>query len=205
MVQAHLGRLPSSERAALRARVEPYLHFRAEMEVFHKEFLSHVCTKKCFESRHSDCCNREGIAVFFSDIVVCSLCATEEEADRLIQALKEDAADLKCVYLGDCGCLWPIKPIVCEMFLCDHAKIAVLSGNVHAREQWEDLCIREKRFTWPDRPVLFDELESLFIQAGYESPLMYFHRSPGLLRVKGLLRRPVTSSGPPTRRPHQNP
>ena len=38
--------------------------------------------------------------------------------------------------------------------------------------------------TWPDRPVLFDELEKLFIKEGYDSPLMYCHKSPGLLRLK---------------------
>jgi hypothetical protein len=31
---------------------------------------------------------------------------------------------------------------------------------------------------------LFDELEQLFIDAGYRSPLMYLHNGPGLLRVK---------------------
>jgi hypothetical protein len=46
--------------------------------------------------------------------------------------------------------------------------------------------------------VLFDDLESLFIQAGHDSNLMYFHNSPGLLKVKsqaaadgkGSLRKP---------------
>ncbi|MFC1494817.1 hypothetical protein ACFL6W_06030 [Thermodesulfobacteriota bacterium] len=42
----------------------------------------------------------------------------------------------------------------------------------------------EKCFTWPDKPVLFDELEALFIKKDFDSPLMYFHKSPGLLRVK---------------------
>jgi hypothetical protein len=27
-------------------------------------------------------------------------------------------------------------------------------------------------------------LEALFIEAGFDSPLMYLHRSPGLLRLK---------------------
>jgi len=41
-----------------------------------------------------------------------------------------------------------------------------------------------RRFKWPDRPVLFDTLEKLFLDAGFHSPLMYLHTSPGLLRVK---------------------
>jgi len=43
---------------------------------------------------------------------------------------------------------------------------------------------KRKRFTWPDQPVLFDDLESYFMKSGYRSPLMYLHNSPGLLRVK---------------------
>jgi len=32
--------------------------------------------------------------------------------------------------------------------------------------------------------TLHDELENFFIEAGCNSPLMYLHRSPGLLRLK---------------------
>ena len=35
----------------------------------------------------------------------------------------------KCVFLGHEGCLWRIKPIVCEMFLCDAAENVVLKEN----------------------------------------------------------------------------
>jgi hypothetical protein len=48
---------------------------------------------------------------------------------------------------------------------------------------------REKHFRWPDRPVLFDDLEKYFMAAGYSSPLMYLNNSPGLLRVKELARK----------------
>ncbi|CAB1071247.1 hypothetical protein D1AOALGA4SA_1164 [Olavius algarvensis Delta 1 endosymbiont] len=41
-----------------------------------------------------------------------------------------------------------------------------------------------QHFTWPDRPVLFDDLESYFLKTGCRSPLMYLHNSPGLLRIK---------------------
>jgi len=65
-----------------------------------------------------------------------------------------------------------------------HAKDAVLEKDSNLRAQWEKLLFRERRYTWPSRPVLFDKLEELFIRAGFDSPLMYFHHSPGLLRVK---------------------
>jgi len=50
--------------------------------------------------------------------------------------------------------------------------------------RWQKLQRQEKSFTKPDRPVLFDDLERFFIERGYESPLMFFHHSPGLLRLK---------------------
>ncbi|MGD2030721.1 MAG: hypothetical protein PVG86_12380, partial [Desulfobacterales bacterium] len=49
---------------------------------------------------------------------------------------------------------------------------------------WNELKQRKKIYTWPDRPVLFDDLERYFMNAGYSSPLMYLHNSPGLLRIK---------------------
>jgi hypothetical protein len=143
-----------------------------------------LCTKKCFTSRSSACCGREGIATFFADVVINALCSTDEQLDLLEQALRQDPGGFKCVYIGKSGCLWRIKPIVCEMFLCDEAKNTVLRPDPVLLRQWEELRVREKEYTWPDKPVLFDELEALFIRAGCDSPLMYFHRSPGLLRIK---------------------
>jgi hypothetical protein len=51
------------------------------------------------------------------------------------------------------------------------------------------LLLKERQFTWPDKPILFDDLEELFVLAGLKSSLMYCHLSPGLLRVKAQSRR----------------
>ena len=154
------------------------------MAQFQEKAFAEVCTQKCFTSQDSACCNREGIATFFADVVVNVWLSSDDEVEALLQALAKDRGGHKCVYLNQNGCLWRLKPIVCEMFLCEHAKDTVFAEDTTLAEEWEELRSREKQYTWPDRPVLFDELEELFIQSGYESPLMYFHRSPGLLRVK---------------------
>jgi hypothetical protein len=70
------------------------------------------------------------------------------------------------------------------MFLCGPAKAKVFSEHREAQAEWLDLERRRKEFTWPDRPVLFDAIETYFIAAGCSSSLMYLHNSPGLLRVK---------------------
>jgi hypothetical protein len=70
------------------------------------------------------------------------------------------------------------------MFLCEHARKTVFDRDPGAQHHWQRLRQREKTYTWPSRPVLFDYLETVFIEAGYDSSLMYFHNSPGLLKVK---------------------
>ena len=184
MVHRHLRGLPASGVEALKQTVQPYLGFRAEVRAFQEHYLSDVCTQKCFTNQMSACCTRESIATFFADVVINVLLSSDEEVDSLLKALSADRAGFKCIYLGQTGCLWHLKPIVCEMFLCDHAKEILQRKRQDLWRLWEDLRLQEKTFTWPDRTVLFDELENQFMEAGLESPLMYFHRSPGLLRVK---------------------
>ncbi len=184
MVRRHLSKLSEVELERLKRRVRPYLRFRGDVADFQKYYFSEVCTEKCFTSQTSACCGREGIATFFADVLINVLLSTAQEVDALLQRLSEDQGGLKCVYLSEKGCLWRVKPIVCEMFLCDYAKETVLGKDESLKERWEHLRHREKRYTWPSRPVLFDELEEIFIWAGFDSPLMYFHRSPGLIRVK---------------------
>lgn len=163
---------------------KPYLRFREDVAWFQSEFFSETCTEKCFTGRTSACCGREGIATFFADVVINLLLSTSEEIETLEKTIIKDQESLKCVYLEKSGCLWRLKPIVCEMFLCEHAKVPVLGKNRALLDQWQGLRRQDKSFTWPDKSVLFDEIEAIFLNLGIESPLMYFHRSPGLLRVK---------------------
>ncbi|MBW1743913.1 MAG: hypothetical protein JRJ47_10885 [Deltaproteobacteria bacterium] len=184
LVRNHLKTRSSSELSRLRTRIRSYLRFRKETARFLQGYFSEVCTHKCYRDHHSACCGREGITTFFADVVINALVSSDEEIDRLVQALQVPNVGLKCVYLGKRGCLWRIKPIVCEMFLCEDARKTVFGKALNAHARWERLRWREKRYTWPDRPVLFDDLETVFIQAGCASNLMYFHNSPGLLKVK---------------------
>ena len=101
-----------------------------------------------------------------------------------LSILHKPNTGFKCVYLTESGCRWKVKPIVCEMFLCDTAKETVLAQNPQTKRQWDLIEEKRRQYTWPDQPVLFDKLEELFVEAGYRSPLMYLHNSPGLLRVK---------------------
>lgn len=184
MVRRYLKGPPRGKISRLKSRVRHYMRFRADVARFQREYFSDLCTQNCFTSRTSACCGREGIATFFADVVINILHSSDEEVDALLQTLSEDSGGLNCVYLTDNGCLWQIKPIVCEMFLCQSAKEAILECDDHLRSQWERLRRREKKYTWPRRPVLFDLLEEVFIREGFDSPLMYFHHSPGLLRIK---------------------
>ena len=184
MVRQYLSSLPNSELRWLKQRIKSYLQFRKVVDSFQDEHFADICSEKCFTSRTSACCGREGIITFFADVVINVLLSTSTEIDTLLETLEGDTGGFNCVYLNESGCIWRSKPIVCEMFLCDHAKNLVLADNEKLASQWQKLRRRERMYTWPTRPVLFDELEVLFRNAGFDSPLMYLHKSPGLLRLK---------------------
>ena len=80
--------------------------------------------------------------------------------------------------------MWRIKPIICEMFLCDRALEGMKAADPQAMTVWQRLVNEAQGFRWPDRPVLFDLIETRFLAAGLCSSLMYLHNSPGLMRIK---------------------
>ena len=184
LVQGYLANLALDARQALESRIADYLLFRGDVDAFLDAHFSEICTLKCFKSKISACCSRDGIITFFGDVVVNALVTPEEEINALRSVLQKPNKGFKCIYLGKQGCMWRVKPIVCEMFLCKSAFQEVLAPKPEAANTWEELQLRKKLFTWPDRPVLFDDLERILLDAGYSSSLMYMHNSPGLLRVK---------------------
>lgn len=188
MVHKHLSGLSVTERRRLEAEAADYLLFRKDVDRFLSEYFGDLCTQKCYQSKLSACCSREGIITFFADVVINALLSRDEELETLLTVLQKPNDGFKCIYLGEKGCLWKIKPIVCEMFVCEPAKKQIFAEKPTARKAWEGLKRREKEFTWPDKPVLFDRLEAYFMDAGFSSPLMYLHNSPGLLRVKSKVK-----------------
>jgi len=186
MVRQHLASLTEHELENLRERTADYLVFRQDVDAFLKKYFSDLCTQTCYHNQLSACCTKEGIITFFADGVVNALESSEEQLETLQERLAFPHQGNKCIYLGDRGCLWQMKPLVCEMFLCAKAEKEVLAENSRARKTWESLKQREKTFRWPDQAILFDDLEEIFIRAGYSSTLMYLHNSPGLIRIKAM-------------------
>ena len=184
MVRRYLAQISEAERETLKERLTGYLMFRDAVDAFQENYFCDICNHKCYQSKLSACCSRDGIIIFFADVIINALMAGPAALERLQDVLTHPHEGFKCVFLGHEGCLWRIKPIVCEMFLCDAAENAVLKENPVARKRWDALVRQRKIYTWPDRPVLFDTLEQICIEAGYTSPLMFLHNSPGLLRVK---------------------
>ncbi|MBU2522092.1 MAG: hypothetical protein KKD50_07675 [Proteobacteria bacterium] len=184
MVQQYFENLSPSKRRELESLVADYLLFRKDIDIFLSEYFGSICTQSCYQSNISACCTREGIITFFADVVINFLVSQKDEIEVLFKVLQRPNNDFKCIYLGDQGCFWRVKPIVCEMFLCESAKKKVFLEKPRAKDKWDELNKRKKLFTWPDRPVLFDVIEKYFIVEGFNSSLMYMHNSPGLLRVK---------------------
>ena len=184
-IRRQLEAMNTAARNAIAAEMADYLAFRRDVAEFHSGHFAGICTEKCYQSRLSACCSRDGIIIFFADMVINMLVSDSAEINRMEQAVRNPEIDFKCIYLTQTGCLWKIKPVVvCEFFLCDEAENRVFNTRPQALTQWKTFGETKKRFTWPDRPVLFETLEKNFMGRGCDSPLMYLHKSPGLIRLR---------------------
>ena len=177
-------RMPAPERKALRQAVQDYVRFREEVDAFLKERFHGHCTTACYLNHRSACCSKDGILTFWADLVVEAVDSGMQRIAAMPAHIETPDIAHKCIYLSTGGCRWRIRPLVCAMFLCDAAQQAVFSRDPGSGRFWQALCRRARSFRWPDRPVLFDLIESRFMALGCRSPLMYLHTSPGLLRVK---------------------
>jgi hypothetical protein len=184
LVCRHLPDIEENGLDDLEEEIADYMAFRKDVDAFLAKHFSQICTQSCYKSHRSACCTKEGIITFFADVVVNVHQSSQKEIGAMLSVLTSPHDGTKCIYLGENGCLWHVKPLVCEMFLCTQAEVSVFSENRVLQERWLDLKHREKSFRWPDQPVLFDDIEAVFLSAGVSSPLMYLHNSPGLLRVK---------------------
>lgn len=185
-----LRHLPAREISAMRQMSGAYLQFRSELDAFLGRHFSAACNRQCFRDRRSACCSKDGIVVFFADVVINVLFSAPPEVAALIDRLQHPQRVDKCIYLAANGCGWRIRPIVCAMFLCDRARQEILAPDPGLQRQYAHFEARRKTFTWPDRPVVFDALEKCFLRQGLRSTLMFLNTGPGLLRVKkkaGLL------------------
>ncbi|WP_155315140.1 hypothetical protein [Desulfosarcina alkanivorans] len=184
MVRHGLMQLGEARRKKLIETVGDYMQFRRLVDDFLNRYFNEICTRTCYQSRTSACCARDSIITFFADTVIDALHATPAQLDRLETKLCRVNAGHRCVYLGSEGCVWTVRPVVCAMFLCDRAMDTVFRRAPEAKGLWASLRRQEKKFKWPDRPVLFDDLEKVFLDMGCQSTLMHLNLSPGLLRVK---------------------
>lgn len=176
--------LSERERMELRGYLNSYLKFREELAAYQQQHFGAFCRATCFENRISACCGFESIFTFFADQVIAYILSTPERMEAIFRKLEQPNRSSHCVFLGEKGCMWSLSPISCAMFLCDQAKQSVFDRDQHAKVVWEEFLRVEKDHTHPTKPVLFDDIESYFMLLGVESPFMYFHQSPGLLRLK---------------------
>ncbi len=189
-IRTILGTFSPATLRSIEAEVSGYLAFRHRLDQFLTRHFDGYCTSACYRSQRSACCSKDGIIVFWADVVINALGSRQEDLDAVETAIRNPVEPRKCIFLGRQGCLWKIRPLLCAMFLCDGAYETVLHGDRDLERQWDQFQQESKSFRWPDRPVLFDRLEQCFMDLGCRSSLMHLNTSPGLLRIKrraGLL------------------
>lgn len=103
--------------------------------------------------------------------------------DDLTKAIQTPHYSNKCIYLSPNGCVWKILPLGCALFLCDPVRQDVFENRCELADTWAQFEKKAKTYRWPDRPVLFDWLEEVYMADGCHSTLMYINTSPGLLRI----------------------
>jgi hypothetical protein len=203
MIRRRLTGLGADRIEKLRAEISDYLKFRGRVGRFLDDHFSGICTQKCYQSRLSACCSKDGIITFFADMAVNALASSAPALDILEQAIFHPADEFKCIYLLHTGCAWKIKPVVCEFFLCDEAEQKAFTLSPEARACWQGFENEKRLFTWPDRPVLFESLERYFMDMGCVSPLMYIHNSPGLVKIRKMRDKPASDKDVKTSSPVQ--
>jgi hypothetical protein len=183
-VLSHFENQGASCLSELESMIADYIGFRHRVADFLNTCFKSICTVKCYQGRLSACCARDGIITFFADVVINAIVSSGTQLEKLKTAIIRPYKPDKCIFLTETGCTWQIKPVVCEFFLCDAAERQVFQNHPDAQRQWEMLTAEKNAYTWPDRPVLFERIENEFIIHGCQSPLMYLHNSPGLVRIR---------------------
>jgi hypothetical protein len=183
-VRAKIKSVISIQSGNLSSDIRSYLLFRQQLDVFLSQNFDRYCTQACFENRASACCSKDGIITFWADVVLNVYHSSKNQIEELRTSILEPIFNYKCIYLSVNGCRWKIRPLGCALFLCDQVQADVLNQQPMLAEQWENFKTMGRLFRWPDRPVLFDQLEQVFMAAGCRSSLMYLNTSPGLLRIK---------------------
>ncbi len=183
-VTRFLQKLEAGQVQQLRKKIASYLFFRNSVDNFLSTHFYQTCTQSCYQNQRSACCSKDGIITFFGDVMINALCSSPSELKYLAKAIETPIQPMKCIFLDTQGCVWNIKPAVCVMFICQRAQEEVFSQDPAIEMEWEKLKAQERTFKWPDQPVLFDWLEDYALTLGVDSPLMYMHKSPGLMRVK---------------------
>lgn len=176
--------LADDELEQLIESFQPYLAFRKALQEFQSRYFQSFCAETCFRTGLSACCGFESIITFFADQVITYCVSPPEEQTAILRVLGRPNRSQRCVYLDAQGCIWKVPPISCAMFLCEQTKESVFAEHSESRTEWERFQAHEKEFTHPTQRILFDDVERFFLDREVRSPHMYYHFSPGLLRLK---------------------
>jgi hypothetical protein len=73
LIRRQIESMGADGREILFAEIKDYLLFREQVANFLEAHFADICTQKCYQSRLSACCSKDGIITFFADMVVNTL------------------------------------------------------------------------------------------------------------------------------------
>ena len=155
-IKQALAQMSTREISAMRKEIEDYLCFRKDVDLFLNKHFNNYCTIHCYQNNRSACCSKDGILIFWADLVIDAISSDTHPIENILKTVQAPVHSDKCIYLSHDGCCWQIRPLVCVMFLCDAVQQAVFAQQPEVGRQWEEFCKRARAFRWPDKSVLFD-------------------------------------------------
>lgn len=128
-VRGQLAALNTSRHQKLVTEIDAYVKFRHRLESFLEKQMGGYCSQACYESRTSACCSKDGVIIFWADVVVNALSSSRGEMESLEKSIKAPAFPDKCIHLTANGCRWRVRPLVCAMFVCQKIEREVIDQD----------------------------------------------------------------------------
>jgi len=97
MVRRYLAQISEAQRETLKEGLTDYLIFRDAVDAFQENYFRDICNRKCYQSKLSACCSRDGIIIFFAEVIINALMADPAALEYLQDVLTHPHEGFKMI------------------------------------------------------------------------------------------------------------